>query len=105
MLQTYMGPGNFARNNMRVEGKVLIVFIGNINNQFQKWGQGGNLFMTLADELQTPTIIDRFHYYLPGWEMAKMKTENYSSDYESISDYFSKILHDFRKRGYADIMD
>lgn len=105
MLQTYMESGNFARNNMRVEGKASMVFVGNIDNPLQIWEQGGNLFMTLADELQTPAIIDRFHYYLPGWEMAKMKTENYSSDYGFISDYFSKILHDFRKRGYEDIMD
>lgn len=105
MLQTYMESGNFARNNMRVEGKASMVFVGNIDNPLQIWEQGGNLFMTLADELQTPAIIDRFHYYLPGWEMAKMKTENYSSDYGFISDYFSKILHDFRKRGYSDIMD
>lgn len=105
MLQTYMESGNFARNNMRVEGKASMVFVGNIDNPLQIWEQGGNLFMTLADELQTPAIIDRFHYYLPGWEMEKMKTENYSPDYGFISDYFSKILHDFRKRGYADIMD
>lgn len=105
MLQTYMESGNFARNNMRVEGKASMVFVGNIDNPLQIWEQGGNLFMTLADELQTPAIIDRFHYYLPGWEMAKMKTENYSSEYGFISDYFSKILHDFRKRGYADILD
>lgn len=105
MLQTYMESGNFARNNMRVEGKASMVFVGNIDNPLQIWEQGGNLFMTLADELQTPAIIDRFHYYLPGWEIEKMKTENYSSDYGFISDYFSKILHDFRKRGYADIMD
>lgn len=105
MLQTYMEAGNFARNNMRVEGKASMVFVGNIDNPLQIWEQGGNLFMTLADELQTPAIIDRFHYYLPGWEMEKMKTENYSADYGFISDYFSKILHDFRKRGYADIMD
>lgn len=105
MLQTYMESGNFARNNMRVEGKASMVFVGNIDNPLQIWEQGGNLFMTLADELQTPAIIDRFHYYLPGWEMTKMKTENYSSEYGFISDYFSKILHDFRKRGYADIMD
>lgn len=105
MLQTYMESGNYARNNMRVEGKASMVFVGNIDNPLQIWEQGGNLFMTLADELQTPAIIDRFHYYLPGWEMEKMKTENYSSDYGFISDYFSKILHDFRKRGYADIMD
>lgn len=98
MLQTYMESGNFARNNMRVEGKASMVFVGNIDNPLQIWEQGGNLFMTLADELQTPAIIDRFHYYLPGWEMEKMKTENYSSDYGFISDYFSKILHDFRKR-------
>lgn len=105
MLQTYMESGNFARNNMRVEGKASMVFVGNIDNPLQIWEQGGNLFMTLADELQTPAIIDRFHYYLPGWEMEKMKTENYSSDYGFISDYFSKILHDFRKRGYADLVD
>lgn len=105
MLQTYMESGNFARNNMRVEGKASMVFVGNIDNPLQIWEQGGNLFMTLADELQTPAIIDRFHYYLPGWEMTKMKTENYSSEYGFISDYFSKILHDFRKRVYADIMD
>ena len=105
MLQTYMESGNFARNNMRVEGKASMVFVGNIDNPLQIWEQGGNLFMTLADELQTPAIIDRFHYYLPGWEMEKMNTENFSSDYGFISDYFSKILHDFRKRGYADIMD
>ena len=29
MLQTYMESGNFARNNMRVEGKASMVFIGN----------------------------------------------------------------------------
>ena len=84
MLQTYMESGNFARNNMRVEGKASMVFVGNIDNPLQIWEQGGNLFMTLADELQTPAIIDRFHYYLPGWEMSKMKTENYSSDYGFI---------------------
>lgn len=105
MLQTYMESGNFARNKMRIEGKASMVFVGNIDNPIQIWEQGGDLFSTLADELQTPALIDRFHYYLPGWEMPKMKTEYYSKDIGLISDYFSKILHDFRKKSYSDLID
>lgn len=105
MLQTYMESGNFARDRMRIEGKASMIFLGNIDNPLQVWEQGGNLFETLASELQTPAIIDRFHYYLPGWEMPKMKTEYYSKDFGFISDYFSKILHDFRKRSYSDAID
>ncbi len=105
MLQTYMESGNFARDKSRIEGKASMVFIGNIDNPLQIWEQGGNLFSTLADELQTPALIDRFHYYLPGWEMPKMKTDFYSRDLGLISDYFSKILHDLRKKSYSDLID
>jgi ATP-dependent Lon protease len=105
MLQTYMESGNFARDKMRIEGKASMVFVGNIDNPLQIWEQGGNLFSTLADELQTPALIDRFHYYLPGWEMPKMKTDFYSRDLGLISDFFSKILHDLRKKSYSDLID
>ncbi len=105
MLQTYMESGNFARDKMRIEGKASMVFVGNIDNPLQIWEQGGNLFSTLADELQTPALIDRFHYYLPGWEIPKMKTDFYSKDLGLISDYFSKILHDLRKKSYSDLID
>ncbi|MDW5299579.1 MAG: protease Lon-related BREX system protein BrxL [Sedimentibacter sp.] len=105
MLQTYMESGNFARDKMRIEGKASMVFVGNIDNPLQIWEQGGNLFSTLADELQTPALIDRFHYYLPGWEIPKMKTDFYSRDLGLISDYFSKILHDLRKKSYSDLID
>lgn len=105
MLQTYMESGNFARDKMRIEGKASMVFVGNIDNPLQIWEQGGNLFSTLADELQTPALIDRFHYYLPGWEMPKMKTDFYSRDLGLISDFFSKIMHDLRKKSYSDLID
>lgn len=105
MLQTYMESGNFARDKMRIEGKASMVFVGNIDNPLQIWEQGGNLFSTLADELQTPALIDRFHYYLPGWEIPKMKTDFYSRDLGLISDFFSKILHDLRKKSYSDLIE
>ena len=105
MLQTYMESGNFARNNVRIEGKASMVFIGNIDNPLQVWESGGNLFSTLAPELQTPALMDRFHYYLPGWEVPKMKTEFYSKNFGLISDYFSRLLHNFRKKSYSDILD
>ncbi|MFW6015769.1 MAG: protease Lon-related BREX system protein BrxL [bacterium] len=105
MLQTYMESGNFARSNIRIEGKASMVFIGNIDNPLEVWQQGGNLFSTLADELQTPALMDRFHYYLPGWEMPKMKVEYYSNEFGFISDYFSRVLHNFRRKSYSDVID
>lgn len=105
MLQTYMESGNFARDKFRIEGKASMVFVGNIDNPIQVWEQGGDLFSTLAVELQNPALIDRFHYYLPGWEIPKMKTEYFSKDIGFIADYFSRVLHDFRKKSYSDIID
>ncbi|MEI7848584.1 MAG: S16 family serine protease, partial [Chloroflexota bacterium] len=42
-------------------------------------------------------LIDRLHYYLPGWEIPKIGPAASSIDYGFISDYFCEIMHELRR--------
>ena len=40
-------------------------------------------------------FLDRIHAYLPGWEMPKIRPENYATGYGFLTDYMgvSHLLH------------
>jgi ATP-dependent Lon protease len=42
-------------------------------------------------------LIDRLHYYLPGWEIPKIGPESASGDYGFITDYLCEIMHELRR--------
>lgn len=47
-------------------------------------------------------FFDRFHLYLPGWEIPKMRPEFFTDNYGFITDYFSECLREMRKRTFSD---
>ena len=47
--------------------------------------------------LQVEALIDRLHYYLPGWEIPKIGPTRASQDYGFITDYFCEIMHELRR--------
>jgi ATP-dependent Lon protease len=47
--------------------------------------------------MQVEALIDRLHYYLPGWEVPKISPDSASQDYGFISDYFCEIMHELRR--------
>ena len=42
-------------------------------------------------------LIDRLHYYLPGWEIPKITPDSASQEYGFITDYFCEIMHELRR--------
>jgi ATP-dependent Lon protease len=40
--------------------------------------------------MQDLALIDRFHYYLPGWEVPKMHSEYFGDQYGFIVDYLAE---------------
>jgi ATP-dependent Lon protease len=56
-----------------------------------------HLFEPLPSYLQVEALIDRMHYYLPGWEIPKITPESASQDYGFITDYFCEIMHELRR--------
>ena len=56
-----------------------------------------HLFEPLPSYLQVEALIDRLHYYLPGWEIPKITPNSASQDYGFITDYFCEIMHELRR--------
>ncbi len=50
-------------------------------------------------------FIDRLHFYLPGWEVPKMRNEHFTDHYGFVVDYLAEALRDLRKHNYTEIID
>ncbi len=59
-----------------------------------------HLFQVLPIELQDPAFLDRIHAYLPGWEMPKIRPENYAVGYGLLTDYMAEIFAELRRRNF-----
>ncbi|WP_309485734.1 BREX system Lon protease-like protein BrxL [Halomonas sp. DQ26W] len=50
-------------------------------------------------------FFDRFHAYIPGWEIPKMRPSFFTQRYGFIVDYLAEFFLEIRKRSFADAID
>jgi ATP-dependent Lon protease len=50
-------------------------------------------------------FLDRIHFYLPGWEIPKMRTEFFTEHLGFVVDYLAEALRELRRRNYAEVLD
>jgi predicted ATP-dependent Lon-type protease len=50
-------------------------------------------------------FFDRFHSYVPGWEVPKMRPEFFTNQYGMIVDYLAEFMREMRKRTFADAIN
>lgn len=50
-------------------------------------------------------FIDRLHFYLPGWEIPKMRNEFLTDHYGFVVDYLAEALRDLRKHNFTEAPD
>lgn len=50
-------------------------------------------------------FFDRMHFYLPGWEIPKMRPELITDEYGFITDYLAEFFREMRKRTFSDSLD
>ena len=105
ILKDYMESGSFSRGKEEIPANASMVFNGNLDGDVETLVKTGHLFAPLPPEMQDMALIDRFHFYLPGWSVDKMQPEHLSQHYGLIVDYFSEVLREQRKSGYTDIID
>ena len=67
--------------------------------------KSSHLFKPFPDEMQDLALIDRFHYYLPGWEIPKMRSEYFDDQFGFIVDYFSEVMRELRKETHGDAIN
>ena len=68
--------------------------------------QTGHLFAPMPDVIRDDmAFIDRLHFYLPGWEMPKMRNELFTDHYGFVVDYLAEALRELRKHNFTEIID
>jgi ATP-dependent Lon protease len=50
-------------------------------------------------------FLDRIHYYIPGWEVPKMRNEYFTDHYGFVVDYLAEALRELRRHTFTDVCD
>jgi len=105
----YMEQGSFSRGDDKgtISADAGIVFNGNIDGDVETTARVSHLFNVLPESIRNDMAFhDRWHAYLPGWEIPKMQTDYFTEHLGFISDYIAEIFHnELRRRNYTDLYD
>ncbi len=105
IMKDYMASGSFARGKAEIGAQASMVFVGNINQSVESLVKTSHLLAPFPTVMIDTAFFDRFHAYIPGWEIPKFSPENFSDRYGFIVDYLAEWLREMRKRSFTDAID
>ena len=109
MYKGYMEQASFSRGDDKgtISAEAGIVFAGNIDGDVQSIARVSHLFAALPESVRNDTAFhDRWHAYLPGWEMLKLKPEHFTAHLGFVADYMAEIFHnELRPLNFTDAYD
>ncbi|HEX3128029.1 MAG TPA: protease Lon-related BREX system protein BrxL, partial [Thermoanaerobaculia bacterium] len=105
-MKTFCESGSFQRGQEAVSGDASIAMFGNTNQPIDVMVQTGHLFAPMPDIIRDDmAFIDRLHFYLPGWEIPKMRNDLFTDHYGFVVDYLAEALREMRKHNFTEIID
>jgi len=105
-LKTYCESGSFARGKDSLSGMASIAMFGNTNQPVEVMVRSSHLFMPMPDVIREDmAFLDRIHFYIPGWEIPKMRVEYFTDHYGFVVDYLAEALRELRKHNFTETID
>lgn len=94
IMKDYMANGRFSRGKDNI-ANASFAFVGNIDLSIRQVVNSAqfDLFAPLPPAFDL-ALIDRFHTYLPGWEMPKNTSELLTERYGFITDYLAAAFRE-----------
>lgn len=105
ILKDYMESGSFSRGKEETPAEAAIVFNGNLDGDVATLVKTSHLLQPLSEDMKDLALIDRIHFYLPGWELDKMRPDYFTSHYGFVVDYVGEVWRSQRKTTYSDALD
>ncbi|MEM3560940.1 MAG: BREX system Lon protease-like protein BrxL [Nitrososphaerota archaeon] len=103
-LKGYLEYGEYRIGHYRGIGEAGIILLGNI--PYEKQDENQFFLDTLPEVFKISALIDRFHGFIKGWEIPRMKEGMKAYGYGLNVEYFSEILHELRDEvHYRKIID
>lgn len=101
IMKDYMASGSFVRGRGSINASASMVFVGNIDN-VKSLLKTSHLLSPFPEAMIDSAFFDRFHAYIPGWEIPKMRPEFFTNQYGFIVDYLAEFFREMRKRTFTD---
>lgn len=109
LYKDYMELGSFSRGSARgtIHGEASFVFNGNLDGDVETIARTSHLFLPFPETIRNDMAFhDRWHAYLPGWELPKMQPDYFTAHMGFVADYIAEVFHsELRQRSYADLYD
>ncbi len=99
VMKQYMANGNFTRSTSNVTANASLAFVGNIDDSVEAivHSPEHTLFKPLHPVFDL-AILDRFHTFVPGWEIPKNRDENLTRGYGLIIEYLAEAFHHLARK-------
>lgn len=105
-MKTYCESGSFQRGQEAASGEASIALFGNTQQPVDVMVQTGHLFEPMPAVIREDmAFIDRLHFYLPGWEVPKMRNDMFTDHYGFVVDYMAEALRELRRHNFTEITD
>jgi len=105
IMKDYMASGSFVRGRDSISAHAAMVFVGNINQSVDTLVKTSHLLAPFPETMIDSAFFDRFHAYIPGWEIPKMRPEFFTNQYGLIVDYLAEFMREMRKRNFGDAIN
>lgn len=106
IMKDYMANGRFSRGIAQVHADASLAFVGNLNQPVESLVQSAatDLFQPLPKEFDL-ALIDRLHFYMPGWEVPKTSKDILTNAYGFVTDYLAEAFRTLRKQNRFDALE
>ena len=105
-MKTYCESGQYQRGQEAATGEASMAMFGNTNQPVDVMVQTGHLFEPMPAVIRDDmAFIDRLHFYLPGWEIPKMRNDLFTDHYGFVVDYLAEALRELRRHNFTEVAD
>ena len=105
IMKDYMASGSFSRGREAINANASMVFVGNINQSVESLVKTSHLLAPFPEAMIDSAFFDRIHYYLPGWEIPKMRSSLLTGYYGLITDCLSEFCKEMRRKDFTHHID
>ena len=103
-LKGYLESGEYRVGDSRGVGDAGLILLGNIDSELMDVNQ--NMFKDLPDIFHESALLDRFHGFIKGWNIPKMKESLKANGWALNTEYFGEIMHYLRDElAYRAVVD
>lgn len=101
IMKNYMANRSFSRGIEQLTAEASMVFMGNTKKSVAYMLKHSHFYEQLPDKYIDSAFLDRLHAFSPGWEVAPIRNDLFTTGYGFIVDYFAEILKHQRTEDFT----